>query len=77
MRVAGDDRPRTDLSVGDGAHPFPLLKCDYTLTYLLSHSYGGGRGWMNFEAGYTWREGVPADQVPVYAEVGFPLPWWG
>lgn len=54
-----------------------LLKRDYSLTYLLSHSYYGGRGWMNFETGYTWREGAPADQVPVYAEVGYPLPWWG
>ena len=32
---------------------------------------------MNFETGYTWREGAPADQVPVYAELGYPLPWWG
>jgi hypothetical protein len=54
-----------------------LLKRDYTLTYMLSHSFYGGRGWMNFEAGYTWREGAPADQVPVYAEVGYPLPWRG
>ena len=54
-----------------------LLKHDYTLTYLPSHSFYGGRGWMNFEAGYTWREGAPADQMPVYAELGYPLPWWG
>ncbi|MFL6262023.1 MAG: hypothetical protein ACJ76Y_20180 [Thermoanaerobaculia bacterium] len=54
-----------------------LLKRDYSLTYLLSHSFYGGRGWMNFETGYTWREGAPADQVPVFAEVGYPLPWWG
>jgi hypothetical protein len=51
-----------------------LLKHDYSLTYLLSHSYQEGRGWMNFETGYTWREGAPADQIPVYAEVGYPLP---
>lgn len=54
-----------------------LLKHDYTLSYLLSHSYQEGRGWMNFEAGYTWREGAPADQVPLLAEVGYPLPWYG
>jgi hypothetical protein len=54
-----------------------LLKRDYTLTYMLSHSFDEGRGWMNFETGYTWREGAPADQVPVYAEVGYPLPWRG
>jgi len=52
-----------------------LLKHDYSLTYLLSHSYREGRGWMNFETGYTWREGAPADQIPVYAEIGYPLPF--
>jgi hypothetical protein len=51
-----------------------LLKRDLSLTYLLSHSYREGRGWMNIETGYTWREGAPADQIPVYAEVGYPLP---
>jgi hypothetical protein len=54
-----------------------LLKRDYTVTYLLSHSYREGRGWLNFETGYTWREGAPADQIPVVAEVGYPLPFWG
>lgn len=54
-----------------------LLKEDYTLSYLLSHSYREGRGWMNFEAGYTYREGAPADQIPVTAEVGYPLPFLG
>lgn len=51
-----------------------LLKHDYTLSYLLSHSIREGRGWMNFEVGYTWREGAPADQFPVTAELGWPLP---
>ncbi|HWM91476.1 MAG TPA: hypothetical protein VN493_11990 [Thermoanaerobaculia bacterium] len=54
-----------------------LLKEDYSLTYLLSHSYLEGRGWMNFETGYTWRAGAPADQIPVSAEVGYPLPFLG
>lgn len=54
-----------------------LLKEDYTLSYLLSHSYREGRGWMNFETGYTWRVGAPADQVPVNAEIGYPLPFLG
>jgi hypothetical protein len=54
-----------------------LLKHDYTLTYLLSHSYQEGRGWVNLETGYTWREGAPADQVPLWAELGYPLPWGG
>jgi hypothetical protein len=54
-----------------------LLKRDYTLSYLLSHSYREGRGWVNLETGYTWRDGAPADQVPLWAEVGYPLPWHG
>jgi hypothetical protein len=54
-----------------------LLKEDYSLSYLLSHSYLEGRGWMSFETGYTYRVGAPADQVPVIAEVGYPLPFWG
>jgi hypothetical protein len=52
-----------------------LLKEDYTLSYLLSHSYREGRGWMNFETGYTYRVGAPADQIPVVAELGYPLPF--
>jgi hypothetical protein len=54
-----------------------LLKHDYTLGYMVSHSYMNGQGWMNFEAGYTWREGAPADAIPVTAEVGYPLHWHG
>lgn len=54
-----------------------LLKEDYTLSYLLSHSYRDGAGWFNFEAGYTWREGAPADAIPVTVELGYPLPWHG
>lgn len=50
-----------------------VLKHDYSLTYLLSHSFSEGRGWMNFETGYTWREGAPSDHVPVTFEVGVPL----
>ena len=54
-----------------------VLKRDYTLSYLVSHSFREGRGWMSLEAGYTWREGAPADQIPFTAEVGYPLPWLG
>ena len=54
-----------------------LLKEDLTLAFLASHSLWGGRGWANFEAGYTWRDGAPADQFPLFADVGLPLPWLG
>ena len=53
-----------------------VLKEDYTLSYLLSHSYADGRGWMNFELGYTWRNGAPADEVPFAFDIGYPLPFW-
>ena len=51
-----------------------LLKHDYTLSYLVSHSFMEGRGWANLQAGYTWREGAPADQIPVWGELAYPLP---
>jgi len=54
-----------------------VLKHDYSVSYLLSHSIRDGRGWMQLETGYTWREGAPADQVPLTAEIGWPLPWRG
>lgn len=54
-----------------------LLKYDYTLAYYVSNSYRGGAGWINFALGYTWREGAPADQIPVWLEGGYPLPWLG
>jgi hypothetical protein len=53
-----------------------LLKHDYTLSFAASRSMWEG-GWVNFETGYTWREGAPADQLPVLADVGVPLPWAG
>ncbi|HWW62717.1 MAG TPA: hypothetical protein VN181_15185, partial [Thermoanaerobaculia bacterium] len=54
-----------------------VLKHDYTVSYLLSHSFREGRGWMSLETGYTWREGAPADQIPFSAELGWPLAWRG
>lgn len=51
-----------------------LLKHDVTLSLLTSRSLWEGAGWANLETGYTWREGAPADQVPLSVEVGVPLP---
>jgi hypothetical protein len=53
-----------------------LLKHDYTLSYLISDSFRDGRGWWNVQAGYTLREGAPADEVPISADLGYPLPFW-
>ncbi|MEA2691120.1 MAG: hypothetical protein QOJ16_507 [Acidobacteriota bacterium] len=52
-----------------------LLKYDYTLSYLISRPAFDG-GWMNFQAGYTWRDGAPADETPVSFDLGYPLPFW-
>jgi len=51
-----------------------LLKYDYTLTCLVSRSLGQGAGWINLETGYTYREGAPADQIPVLLDGGYPIP---
>jgi hypothetical protein len=52
-----------------------LLKHDVTLAYVVSHSFTRFRGWMSFDAGYTWREGAPADEIPLNGEMGYALPW--
>lgn len=52
-----------------------VLKEDLTLSYIVSHSFMQGRGWASLEAGYTWRAGSPADQIPVWVEAGYPLPF--
>jgi hypothetical protein len=53
-----------------------LLKEDYTLSYLVSQSIADYRGWWNAGTGYTYREGAPADEIPIWGEIGYPLPWW-
>ena len=54
-----------------------LLKHDYSMSYLVSRSIAGYRGWSSLEVGYTWREGAPADQIFLNGDVGYPLPFWG
>ena len=51
-----------------------LLGEDYGLTYLVSRSLADG-GWFNLETGYTYRTGNLADEIPLFVEVGYPLPW--
>ncbi|HEY0157070.1 MAG TPA: hypothetical protein VGF28_07240 [Thermoanaerobaculia bacterium] len=50
-----------------------VLKHDYTVSYLVSHSFSDSRAWASAEAGYTWREGAPADQIPLSIELGLPV----
>lgn len=52
-----------------------LLGEDYGLSYLVSRSLAGGAGWANLEAGYTYRTGNLSDEIPVYVEAAWPLPW--
>lgn len=52
-----------------------VLKHDVTTSFLHSRSIAGGRGWVSGELGYTWREGAPADQVPLALDGGWTLPW--
>jgi hypothetical protein len=30
---------------------------------------------MSADAGFTWRQGAPADEIPVNAEIAYGLPW--
>ena len=54
-----------------------VLKHDVTGSFLHSWSLGGGQGWISGEIGYTWREGAPADQIPLSIDGGWKLPWGG
>jgi hypothetical protein len=57
-------------SLGESPEWRGLLKEDYSLYYLVSHSFGGGQAWANLKTGYTWREGAPADQWPLWIDGG-------
>lgn len=52
-----------------------LLGEDYGLNFLVSRSMFEGKGWMNIEVGYNYRTGNLSDEVPMYYEIGAPLPW--
>lgn len=52
-----------------------LLGEDYGLSFLVSRSLFEGRGWTNLEVGYSYRTGNLSDEIPVYFEIGYPLPW--
>jgi hypothetical protein len=51
-----------------------LLKRDYSVGAAVGRSYAGYRAWAQLEAGYTFREGAPSDQVYANADTGYPLP---
>lgn len=51
-----------------------LLGEDYGLSFLVSRSLFDG-GWANLELGYNYRTTNLADEIPLYFEIGYPLPW--
>jgi hypothetical protein len=52
-----------------------LLGEDYGLFFLVSRSLFDHRGWANFEVGYNYRTTNLSDEIPLYFEIGYPLPW--
>lgn len=53
-----------------------LNRTDAALLYHVGRSLAGGRGWTSGLVGYNWRDGAPADEVPLGAEIGWKLPWY-
>lgn len=60
--------------VGQSSEWRGLLKHDLTLSYSLGRSFANS-GWTSAGIGYTWRQGAPADEIPLHAELGWPTPW--
>lgn len=52
-----------------------LLGEDYGLSFLVSRSLFE-TGWFNARVGYRYRTTNLSDEIPMQAEVGYPLPWW-
>jgi len=48
-----------------------LNRNDLALLYSVSHSFRAFPGWMSLEAGYNFRQGGPADDIPVNFELGY------
>ena len=51
-----------------------VLKRDLSMWYTVSRSLNQGLGWASLYAGYTFREGAPADQIPLGLEAGYRIP---
>lgn len=53
-----------------------VLKHDLAFTWLMSGNHQAGRGgWWGVETGIRFREGAPANEVPVNADAGFGVGW--
>ena len=48
-----------------------LLRNDLALGFALSHSLRRFPGWISLEGAYNFRQGAPADEVPVAFELGY------
>lgn len=51
-----------------------INKHDLALGAAVGRSFREGRGWASFDAAYGFREGAPADQLQMNADLGYPLP---
>ena len=76
FRLPGTQRvvPDTTFFVMSNPEWRGLNKKDLTIAYAVSHSFLKFSGWMVVDAGYTFREGAPADEIPVYGEFAYLLP---
>ncbi len=72
--VDGDGNTDEAVFTGVNSEWRGLLGEDYGLSFLASRSLFG-TGWVNLEIGYTYRTGNLADEVPIYAEIGYPTGW--
>jgi protein XagA len=52
-----------------------LLGSDHGLYFLASRSLLDHQGWMSAEIGYNFRTTNLSDEIPMYFEIGLPLPW--
>lgn len=52
-----------------------LLGSDYGIYYRVSRSLFDYQGWFNAEVGYNFRTTNLSDEIPVYIELAYPLPW--
>lgn len=51
-----------------------LLGEDVGLSFLISRNVFS-TGWLNLAAGYRYRTTNLSDEIPIYAELGYPLRW--
>ena len=51
-----------------------LNRHDVTIAPMISHSFTMFKGWTNLDIGFTWRQGAPANEIPINWDMGYGLP---